>query len=124
MQDLDLPRRQLFLYRNIRKFKLRNSLRKSPSSEVLSSPETFASKNLNDNPMATNVVSTSTVDTSMMDSNSTNIDRIPKSSESQIVKIKSRSKENLVTTDAVSSSTIDRYPFFDNSLYCIVFFCN
>ncbi|XP_055307876.1 paired amphipathic helix protein Sin3a-like, partial [Sitodiplosis mosellana] len=56
-----LPRRQLFLHRNIRMFKLRNSSRKSSSSESPNSPETLGSKNINDS-VAKTVQTTSVSD--------------------------------------------------------------
>lgn len=55
MQSIHLPRRQLFLNRNIRKFKLRNTLTKSSGCDEPSSPE--ALKDSNESSTSVNVSS-------------------------------------------------------------------
>lgn len=55
VQSIHLPRRQLFLNRNIRKFKLRNTLTKTSVCDEPSSPE--ASKGLNEISTSTNALS-------------------------------------------------------------------
>lgn len=65
LQSIHLPRRQLFLNRNIRKFKLRNTLSKSSGCDEPSSPE--ASKDLNDVNVLSPLKSSTTLETASPD---------------------------------------------------------
>lgn len=82
LQSIHLPRRQLFLNRNIRKFKLRNTLTKS-GCDVPSSPET--SKDLNESLTSTNVLSPTKPSTASEAANSDEIQNIEESSTTEEV---------------------------------------
>lgn len=109
LQVSRLPRRQLFLVRNIRKFKLRNALNKSPSTESLSSTENANVKDTfgDDAKSATkSTTSSSQVSTTTIESASVNIDSVLGSNESDIV-LKS-TVTAAVTNETVSSTTVNR----------------
>lgn len=102
---MKIPRRQLFLYRNIRKFKLRNALRNTSVSDEPSSPESLALKNVNDT--ATTKSSTSKSSTTAADAVSTHIEEAQHSDESNIV-MNNTKDEKVNAPETESSTTLSR----------------
>lgn len=58
-----MPQRQLFLHRNIRKFKMRNTLRKTPSRETSNSPERLNKGDIVNTDPASSTTTSCTLDT-------------------------------------------------------------
>lgn len=108
---MKIPRRQLFLYRNIRKFKLRNALRNTSVSDEPSSPESLATKSVNDNSTTKSTLKPS----STMDSVTVQIDESHNSGKTNIV-INNMMDEKIIATETESSNTISGYVSF--RVYC------
>lgn len=102
-----LPRRQLFLVRNIRKFKLRNALNKLPSTESPSSPTDNSKSDLAGGDVPRLATSSSQVSTTTVETASMNIDSAVRGTDDSDVTIKS-TVEAAVTNETVSSTTINR----------------
>lgn len=63
---MSIPQRQLFLHRNIRKFKIHNALRKSPLlCETSNSSETIKSKDVSDDLSTTTLASSTKASTTL-----------------------------------------------------------
>lgn len=94
-----LPGRQLFLYRNVRKFKLRNILRNPSSSDISSSPDTFDSKNLNS---AVDLGTPTKLNTVIAKNVATKSDGVQSSIETEIVQTLTDTSVN-IPNDSVST---------------------
>lgn len=105
-----LPRRQLFLHRNIRKFKSRNASRNSPSSspDVPSSPgDTFDQQQTMNDCLTTNLGNSTIANIIPTDNTSvvTNIDGVHSIGDSN-ASMKQTSDTNInATSEAISSTS-------------------